>query len=270
MPIIERPTAVYAAPRVRSRTMRSGSRGCATRLSVGLGLAASVDDRQQGADDQCQTGYVEARPPARARVAEQHLRAAAGEDGDRDVDVQAPPPVEVLGEHPAQEQAHGAAARRDGAEDAECLGPLARIGEVDGEQGERGRREQCPEGTLQGARPEQHAEVDSGAAERRRAGEPGKADEERALAAGVVGDAAAEQQQAAERKRVRGDDPLARRVGGTEVELGGRQCDVHDRHVEHDHQLRQADEDQRGPATRVDLCLDVDGSVDEYRGVLHD
>lgn len=45
-------------------------------------------------------------------------------------------------------------------------------------------------------------------------------EDERALAAGVVGDATAEQEQAAERQRVGGDHPLAVGVGDAEVALG--------------------------------------------------
>ena len=63
-----------------------------------------------------------------------------------------------------------------------------------------------------------------------------------------VGEAAAEQQQAAEGERVGGDDPLAVAVGEAEVGLGGGQRDVHDRRVEHDHQLGEGDDGERPPA----------------------
>ena len=70
---------------------------------------------------------------------------------------------------------------------------------------------------------------------------------------------AAEQQQAAERQRVGGDDPLAVVVGEAEVGLRRRQRDVHDRRVEHDHQLGEAEhgEDPASGAFEwwVVLCL---------------
>ena len=61
---------------------------------------------------------------------------------------------------------------------------------------------------------------------------------------------AAEQQQAAERERVGGDDPLAVAVGEVQRLLRGRQRDVHDRRVEDDHQLRDA-EDGEDPQRRA-------------------
>ena len=82
-------------------------------------------------------------------------------------------------------------------------------------------------------------------------GEAGEADDEGALAAEEVAEAAAEQQQAAEGERVGGDDPLAVVVGEAEVLLRGGQRDVHDRRVEHDHQLRDADEREDQPAALV-------------------
>ena len=53
--------------------------------------------------------------------------------------------------------------------------------------------------------------------------------------------------QAAERERIRVDDPL--QVGAGEVQrvLNVGQCDVHDGRVEHDHQLRGRDDHERDP-----------------------
>jgi hypothetical protein len=63
------------------------------------------------------------------------------------------------------------------------------------------------------------------------------AGQERHLAAEQVGEAVAEQQQAAERQRVRGDHLLP--VGGGEMQrlLRRRQRDVHDRDTEDHHRL---------------------------------
>ena len=97
----------------------------------------------------------------------------------------------------------------------------------------------------------EHAERSGGAADRGGDREADQAADERPLAAEEITEAAAEQQQRAERERVRGDDPLARVVGEAEVLLRARQGDVHDRRVEDDHQLRDADHCEDQPAARV-------------------
>ena len=76
---------------------------------------------------------------------------------------------------------------------------------------------------------DEHAERAGGAADRRGDGEAEQAADEGPLAAEQVAEAAAEQQQRAERQRVGGDDPLALVVGEAEVLLRAGQRDVHDR-----------------------------------------
>ena len=102
-----------------------------------------------------------------------------------------------------------------------------------------------------GAGADEQLEALRGAAERGCTGEAEQAGDERPLAAEEVGDPAAEQQQAAERERVGGDDPLALVVGEAEVLLGGGERDVDDRHVEHDQQLGDADDREDQPAAVV-------------------
>src|ERR1700753_897042 len=65
---------------------------------------------------------------------------------------------------------------------------------------------------------------------------------------------AAEQQAAAERQHVGVDHPYERGFAKDEGGRDGRQRDVHDRRVEHDHQHAEAQYDQREPA-----LLAVDG-----------
>src|SRR5436190_1372377 len=62
-----------------------------------------------------------------------------------------------------------------------------------------------------------------------------------------VPEPAAQEQEAAEDERVGVDDPLQSAVGQVEVVLDRRQGNVHDRRVEDDHELRQADEDKDDP-----------------------
>ncbi len=93
-----------------------------------------------------------------------------------------------------------------------------------------------------------------GAADGRGDREAAGADDEHPLAADDVGDAPAEQQQRPERQRVGGDDPLAGAVGEAEIGLRGRQRDVHDGRVEHDHELRDAEDGEDPPAPAVVRC----------------
>src|SRR4029079_18703829 len=165
--------------------------------------------------------------------------------------VQAPAPVEDLGERPAEQEAERAAGAGDRAEDAERLPALGRIGERRGQQRERRGREHRREDALQRTRRHEHPERLCGAAQRGCAREAQKARDERPLAPEEVRDAPAEQEQAAERERVGGDHPLAGVVGEAEVALGGRQRDVHDGHVQHHEQLRDADHAEDQPAAGV-------------------
>ena len=62
---------------------------------------------------------------------------------------------------------------------------------------------------------------------------------------------AGQEQQAAEGDEERVDDPGQVALAEVEVLLDRGQRDVHDRDVEHDHQLRQADDGERGPAAAI-------------------
>ena len=84
-------------------------------------------------------------------------------------------------------------------------------------------------------------------------GKSEQADDEGALAPGVVGDPATQQQQAAEGEGVGRDHPLPVGIGDAEVLLCRRQRDVDDRCVQHDHQLRRGEHRERPPSTRVGL-----------------
>ena len=104
------------------------------------------------------------------------------------------------------------------------------------------------ERALQRPSADEHAEALRGPAEGGRAGEAQQPADERPFAAEQVGDAPAEQQQAAEREGVGGDHPLAVVVGEAELLLGRWERDVHDRHVEHHQQLGDADDGEDQPA----------------------
>ena len=134
--------------------------------------------------------------------------AGDGDRGEDQVDIQGVAPGQVLGEHPAEDQAYAGAAGGDRAVDREGRSPLALVGEGAGQGAQRGRREEGAERALQRPRRGQHRERDSSAADGRGDGEPGQPGDEDPLAAEHVADPAAEQQQAAEGQRVARHHPL--------------------------------------------------------------
>jgi hypothetical protein len=85
--------------------------------------------------------------------------------------------------------------------------------------------------------PKAPCEIDRGATDGRRNGEPNQSGDERPLASHNVPDAATEEEQAAEGKRVGGDNPLAVGVGEVQGVLRCREGDVDDGAVQNDHQL---------------------------------
>ena len=200
----------------------------------------------------------------RGRLAGQQQRSAGERHrGEDQVHVQRPPPGQVLGQRAAQQQPDRAAGPGDRPVDAERLAAVLLAGERGGQQRQRRRHQQRRERALAGPRGDQHGEVDRGAADGRHDGEPGQPDQEGDLPAQQVGQPAAEQQQAAERQRVGGDHPLPVHGAETQRPLRGRQRDVHDRQVQHHHQLRQADHAQDQPPPPVPAAA---GS----RGLRHD
>jgi hypothetical protein len=170
---------------------------------------------------------------------------------DRHVDDQDPAPAQRLGEHAAEQRAGCAADRSHRAPEPERAVALVTLGEAGREDRERRRRHDRPAEPLRRAGGHERQ-----LALREPAGQRGEREQrepagEHLAPPEQIGGATAEQQEAGERERVGVDDPG--QAGGREAEVGGdrRQRDVHDRHVEHDHELRHAAEDQRqGAATR--------------------
>ncbi len=83
-------------------------------------------------------------------------------------------------------------------------------------------------------------------------GEDGEPDQDHAPAAEHVGQAAAEQEEAAERHGVGRDGPAGRAPDQTDVEPDLGECDVHDGDVEHEHRLGEAEQRQGDPAPPVE------------------
>ena len=101
----------------------------------------------------------------RGHVVEQAQAADRGRHREQDRHVQAPAPVEHLGEEPAEQQADRAAGAGDRAVDAERLAALLRIGERGGEQRQRGGGEHRGEHALERARAHEQLEALRGAAD---------------------------------------------------------------------------------------------------------
>ncbi len=95
---------------------------------------------------------------------------------------------------------------------------------------------------------DEHRGGRGGAAEQRGEREQRHAQQEHALAADQVAEPAGQQQEAAEGDEECVDDPGEVALGEVEVVLDRRQGNVHDRGVEHDHQLCEAYDHEREPA----------------------
>ena len=175
----------------------------------------------------------------------------AGRHRDHQVDVQAPAPGEDLGQRPAENETDRRPAARDRAEDSERLRPVRGAGERDRQQSERRRRQQRAEHALQRPGGHEHVEVLRQPADRRDDRKATQSGDERPFAPEQITELAAQQQQAAERQRVGGDDPLPVSRGEMKGLLRGGQRNVDDRRVQHHHQLRGPQEREHGPPVGV-------------------
>ena len=171
-------------------------------------------------------------------------------DGDHEVDVQAPAPGQHLRERAAEYEAERGAAAGDRTEDPERRRPVRRALERHRQQSERRGREQRAERALERAGRHQHAEGLGQSADRRGDREPDQAGDERPLAPEQITELSAQQQEAAERQRIGGDDPLPALGRETQRLLSRGNRDRHDRRVQHHHQLRDAQQCEHRPSIR--------------------
>ena len=157
-------------------------------------------------------------------------------------------PVERVGEDPAEQHAEAPAARHHETEHAHRLGALRGLGEQAHDQRERDGGDHRAADPLHGAGGNEHALARGEPARDRREREQRHPAEEHSPVAEQVAEPAAEEQEAAEREEVRVHDPRERRLGKAQVLADRRQRHVHDRRVEHDHQVAQAEDEQCEPA----------------------
>ena len=125
------------------------------------------------------------------------------------------------------------------------------------QQRKSGRGEQRAKRALHRSGGHEHRETGGGPPERGRRGETDDSDEEQPFAAEHISQPTAEQQQAAEGERVGRHDPLPVPVGEAERGLRVWQGDVHDRAVQHDHQLGDA-QDRKNPPAAIGRGVDGD------------
>ena len=157
-------------------------------------------------------------------------------------------PGERVRQDAAEQNAGGAAAGEDEADDAHRLRPLGRLGEQDHDQRERDHRHDCAAEALDGPRRDEELLGGRQPARERGEGEEGDPTEEQPPVPEEVAQPAAEQEKAAEREEVCVHDPGERGLGEAEVGPDRRQRDVHDRRVEHDHEIAQTEDVEREPA----------------------
>jgi hypothetical protein len=194
-------------------------------------------------------------PVIAAAPAKQPRRDPDDECADGHVDVEDPRPVQRARQRAAQQHPGGAAAAGRRAPDAERHVALAALAEHRGEDGQRGGGEERRAEALQRAEGDQRAGRPGDAVEQRAHREERHAGDEHAPTTEHVGESTAEQQDAAEEDRVGRHHPLQAGLREAEVRADGRERDVHDRDVQHHHELRRHQHAERDPARPIGLLV---------------
>jgi hypothetical protein len=129
-------------------------------------------------------------------------------------------------------------------------GPLRSVGEAGVDHSECGRGQHRAAETLRGTGADQDLRCGRQAGGQARQGEQAEPGDQHAALAEQIRRAAAQQHKTGERQHVTIDYPGQPGVGESEIALHRRQRDVHDRHVQDDHELASAHqrEDQPGRA----------------------
>ncbi len=183
-----------------------------------------------------------------ARGRDEDEREHDDEDSDRHVDEEDPVPVEGVREHPSEQHADRPAARGDEAEHAHRLRALGRLREERHHQRQRDGGHDRAADALHGACADEHLLRRRESACSRSKREQGDAEQEQPSVAEDVAQPAAEQQEPTEGDQVRIDDPRERLLGEPEILLNRRQRNADDRHIEDDHQVAEAENQQGQPA----------------------
>ena len=198
----------------------------------------------RGRDQQRPAGVKPLRACWSARVSQQPRGHRDGRDSDRDVHQEHRAPAGELHQDAAENLASHETDRGGRAVHAERPVAQVALGEAGGDQRQGRRRDQGGARALQDAGGDEQDRVVREAAGQRGRGEDQQADDEHPAAAQQVGGSPAEHQQAAERDRVAGDDPLHGGGGEPELALDRRQGHVHDAEIQHDHERGHQNERQ--------------------------
>jgi len=215
-----------------------------------VGLDEPVDQAGQGRTEHDEPGPV--GPGAATGLG---LRDLRGDDHDRDhadrqVDQEDPAPGQRRGQQPAQQRADRDGEPGDRAPDAERRAALP-TAERACQQSQRHREHDRPADTLQATGQLQHERRRRHPAQHGRDREHGEPHQVHATAAEHVGQAPGGEQQCGQRQGVGVHHPLEAGEARPQVGLDVRERDVHDRHVQQQHEGPEADRDQRPPARRV-------------------
>ncbi len=216
------------------------------------GARHAIDEQHQPGGDRRRTSEVEVTIGQVGAALTQKPGADSDYGStDRHVDVEDPGPAERTGQNAAEQHAHSATAACHGAPDPERAIPLAAF--VEGCRQDRQRRGRHHRGaeTLQAPERDQRAFRPGKPVEQRTDGEHEQPRHEQAPASEQIREPSTEQEKPAEEDRVGGDHPLQALLGEVQIGLDRRQCHVHDRNVEYDHELRRHDHSESEPVTAV-------------------
>ena len=230
---------------------RSEAEHLARAPAMAGGLHDRVDRGHQRAGDQDRAQPVHAAAEQCGVARDQQLPEHRGERADGQVDKEDPVPVDGLGERAAGQQAQRAAGYGDEHVGAHGPGAVSRRREFGDDDGQDDRGLHGGADALDEACGDEHALVGRDSAQGRGHGEQRDPAEKDALSPEQVTEAAGEQQEAAERDQEGVDDPGQIALGEVEITLDRGQRHVHDRRVEHDHELGQADDHEGQPAAAI-------------------
>ena len=97
-------------------------------------MGEAEDDAEQAGGDQQDAGDVELRAGGLGMIMQQQRTTDERDGGEAQVDIHAPAPGQVFGEHPTEQQTDRRAAATDRAVDAEGPSTLPVVGECRGQQ----------------------------------------------------------------------------------------------------------------------------------------
>jgi hypothetical protein len=246
--------------------------------SASSGTAASqpaspaLDQPEGQAREREGAGHLSGRVEASAAPRPVRGHVARGEQqrdsADGDVEHEHRPPAHRCDQQPADDRARGRRDPRHRRPHADRAGALRSIGIGRPQHRQRARHEQRRADPLGDPGPDEETDRGGGGTRRRRDREQAQAGEEDAPAPAPVAQRAPGEQQCREHQRVGVDHPLQPGDVGVQLAPEVGQRDVHGRRVEDDHEVAEADPDQRQVLAHAiqssQECFGQDRSVPGY------